>query len=204
MEETIITKGEYAQLKGRAPSCVSNWIAEGKITPAALVGTGTRAKIWVERADADLEERLDPGQQVAQPRSAFASGSASPSDTSPKASAVDDDFVRGERKARAAKAAIEARLAQLNLERESGRWIETDKAQRAWRQELSQLIDEFETFLASTLARAVAEAHSLDAKALSIEIRELYHAHRRKAAEHARDELSMEPERPSPAGSEAA
>ncbi|ODA67113.1 hypothetical protein A7A08_01859 [Methyloligella halotolerans] len=204
MEKTIITKGEYARLKGRAPSCVSNWIAEGKITPAALAGTGTRAKIWVERADADLEERLDPAQQIAQERTAFAAQPISSNDASSKASGADGDFVRAERKARAAKAVNEARFAQLKAEKESGRWIETEMAQRAWRQELSQLIDEFETFLTSTLARTLAEAHDLDAKALSIEIRDLYHAHRRKAAARAKEELSTEAELPAPAGSEAA
>src|SRR4051812_39722045 len=66
--KTIVTKAEYAALKERGASAVSNWIAEGKITRAALVGEGVRARIWVEQADADLLLRLDPSQQTAQPQ----------------------------------------------------------------------------------------------------------------------------------------
>jgi hypothetical protein len=62
----VVTKGEFARLKGRTPSAVSNWIADGKITPAALIGKGPRARIWVERADADLAASLASGQQLAQ------------------------------------------------------------------------------------------------------------------------------------------
>ncbi len=64
----ILTRREYAAYKMRNYHCVFEWIKSGRISPAALVplpanfrrkGTG----IWVERADADLAERLDPGQQ---------------------------------------------------------------------------------------------------------------------------------------------
>ena len=66
--KTIVTKAQYAALKGRKPSNVSNWIREGKITHLALVGSGVRAQIWVEQADHDLLCTLDPSQQAAQAR----------------------------------------------------------------------------------------------------------------------------------------
>jgi len=61
-----MTKKQYAAYKQRKPSAVSNWIANGRITQAALIGGGNRAKIWVEQADRDLASRLDVGQQEAQ------------------------------------------------------------------------------------------------------------------------------------------
>lgn len=64
--KTVVTKGQYARLKNRAPSAVSNWIAEGKISRDALIGEGRNARVWVEKADADLAVSLDPAQQAAQ------------------------------------------------------------------------------------------------------------------------------------------
>lgn len=67
----ILTRREYAAEKFRTYSCVCLWIENGRISPAAIVplppdrkrkGTG----IWVERADADLAQRLSAGQQRAQ------------------------------------------------------------------------------------------------------------------------------------------
>ena len=64
--KTIVTKAEYAALKAREPGSVSNWIRGGKISARALVGTGVRARIWVEQAGYDLLLNLDPAQQDAQ------------------------------------------------------------------------------------------------------------------------------------------
>lgn len=66
--QTVVTKERYAELKGRTPSAVSNWIAKGIITPAALRGTGVRARIILEQANADLAANLDPAQQAGQER----------------------------------------------------------------------------------------------------------------------------------------
>lgn len=63
---TLLTKGEYARRKCRSPQAVSAWIKDGKISKSAIVGRGPRARIWVEQADADLAENLDPSQQWSQ------------------------------------------------------------------------------------------------------------------------------------------
>jgi ribosomal protein S27AE len=55
---TLIRKIDYAQLKNRSPAAVSNWIRDGALSPPAIVGHGQRAKIWLERADADLARNL--------------------------------------------------------------------------------------------------------------------------------------------------
>jgi hypothetical protein len=63
--KTLISKSEYAK-PGRGPSAVSNWLAEAKISLSAIEGTGRFAKIWVEKADADLARNLDPIRQAVQ------------------------------------------------------------------------------------------------------------------------------------------
>ncbi len=64
----IVTQRAYASLKLRTPSCVGLWIKSGRISKAALVPFSDRKGIgiWVERANADLAQNLDPGQQRAQ------------------------------------------------------------------------------------------------------------------------------------------
>src|SRR5690349_10667216 len=64
--KTVMSKSEFARLKRRGASAVSNWIAAGKISEAALIGKGNSAKIWVEQAEADLAASLDPSQQAIQ------------------------------------------------------------------------------------------------------------------------------------------
>jgi hypothetical protein len=68
MPMRILTRAHYAALRMRTVACVHLWIKNGRISQAALVPLPNSARkgIWVERADADLAERLDPGQQRAQ------------------------------------------------------------------------------------------------------------------------------------------
>lgn len=75
----VISKSEFAALKKRTRACISNWISAGKITPHALVGEGYRAKIIVERAEADLAAALSPSQQSWQPFPANGSRHRAPS-----------------------------------------------------------------------------------------------------------------------------
>ena len=60
----LVTRSQYARMKGRTPTTVHRWVTRGKISPSALIG----GKIWVEQADRDLLETLDPAQQAAQAR----------------------------------------------------------------------------------------------------------------------------------------
>lgn len=58
----IVTKGEFARLRGVSQGRVSQWLSEGKIDATALVGEGRSARINVEVATAQLRARLDPTQ----------------------------------------------------------------------------------------------------------------------------------------------
>lgn len=178
--QTIVSKGEYAALKRRAPSAISNWIADGKISPAALIGTGVRARIWVEQADADIARNLDPSQQVAQDRPVSPSiGESAPSITQ------DDEDLRRRRKADADRAEHDARFAQLKTEREAGRWIDAAEAKQAWGKELSDLMVEIDTFVTSVLPRAVADEFDLTAGQVAVVIRNLWRDRRKISADAA-------------------
>lgn len=193
--KTVITKAEYAALKQRGPSAVSNWIAEGRISKEALVGEGNRARIWVERADADLARNLDPGQQASQavPVSPAlvpvpiedGSNVVELRSATANRAAADDEDVRRRRKADADKAEHDAEAARRRLAVDEGRWIDAAEAQREWGRALAKIVADTETFLTNTLARSIAEVHGLDWKALSVEIRNLYRQHRTEVAEGA-------------------
>ena len=55
----IVTKAEFASLLGVSRPAVSQYISEKKISGAALVGSGHRAKINVDLAKAQLRKNLD-------------------------------------------------------------------------------------------------------------------------------------------------
>ncbi len=59
----VVTKGEFARLRGVTPGRVSQWIADGKIGPEAMEGEGRFARIRVAVATAQLKARLDIGQR---------------------------------------------------------------------------------------------------------------------------------------------
>ena len=61
---SIMSKSQYGRHRGRSPSAVNQWIANGLIGSEALVGTGRNALIDVEVADRHLAFRLDPGQRL--------------------------------------------------------------------------------------------------------------------------------------------
>jgi hypothetical protein len=199
---TVEKKGEYARRKHRSPACVSMWIAEGKISPAALIGDGVRARIWVEQADADLVAALEPSQQfsrefAANTRSTLLplspapasddrdQATANPQATLGGASERERDMARRS-KADADRAEHEAEGARRKLLVDEGRYVVAEAAAREWRHELSKLISEIETFLSATLAKKIAEKHGLDRKALTVEMREEFRVFRGGISEDAR------------------
>jgi hypothetical protein len=55
----IVTKSQFADMSNVGRPRVSQWISEGKISGSAIVGSGRRARIDVEKARRQLRERLD-------------------------------------------------------------------------------------------------------------------------------------------------
>lgn len=193
--KTIVSKADYARLKSRTPSAISNWIAAGKISSAALIGTGVRAKIWVEQADADLIRNLDPAQQSAQvapvaPSSSLPlDGDAQPAPLpSPRsaAAAADDEDLRRRRKADADRAEHEAEQARRKLAVDEGRWIDAAETAKVWGRELAALIAKTETFLFTQVPRELADRYpNLDWKQVAVVMRQLYRKHRSEVSAEA-------------------
>jgi hypothetical protein len=195
--KTIVTKGEYAEMKGRSAGTISHWLADGKISAAALVGQGHHARIWVEQADADLTRSLDPGQQAAQERP-IESASAPVIESAPLDAqrpapppanadrpATDDQALRRRRIADAEKAEYEAEAARRKLAIDEGRWVDAAAAQREWAAELTKVVSETETYLTNTLAREIADELRCDWKVLAARIRDGYRGFRATVSDEA-------------------
>lgn len=204
--KTVVTKGQYAELKNRTPGTVSHWIAEGKISADAMIGKGRNARIWVEHADADLARSLDPGQQAAQENpvsnaSSSPIGEPPPPQTAAAAHAPptghkglvdqftsaspDNEALRRRRQADAEKAEYEAEAARRKLAIDEGRWVDAAEAARTWAAEVARMVSETETFLTNALARELADEFKCDWKILAARIRDGYRRFRSSAADNA-------------------
>lgn len=192
--KTIVTKCEFAAMKGRKPSALSNWIADGKITAAALVGSGVRARIWVEQAERDLARSLDPSQQIAQERpisltapaasgEAWAAPVAAPQSSLPVQ--AEDEDLRRRRRADAETAEHNAEFARLRNEKEAGRWVVAAEAQKAFARKLSEFTGEVETWATQKLARELADRHGLDWRKISADVRAAWRTFRGEEADAA-------------------
>jgi phage terminase Nu1 subunit (DNA packaging protein) len=165
-----VTKGQFAVMMKVSPGRVSQWIADGKIGKAALIGTGVRAKINAEIAREQLGRTLDPVQLAAQnrelpelpteaPALAERKGGGQPLDP-----VIDSDQVRFNR-ARADRAEIEAEQARRELDAERGRYTLAEAALREWTKQAKALIDA-EHEWHRDLALVIASELGIEAKAV--------------------------------------
>ncbi|MGD9544961.1 hypothetical protein [Methylocystis sp.] len=197
--KTIESKGEFATRMQRSPACITKWIKLGKISAAALVGEGNSARIWVERAKADLSASLDPSQQAIQvapidacapaPPPIVESALAPPPPANPGLGSVASERERDlARRARAdADAAeLDAEAKRRKLALDEGRYVVAEDAAAIWGRELSKFIGEAETFIGTSLSRDIAERHNLDWKTLASQMREAWRAFRANYSEDAR------------------
>lgn len=182
--KTLVTKGQYAQLKGRSPAAVSNWIAEGKISQAALHGEGQRAKIWVEQADRDLVASLDVEQQDRQAAPIVPANYGQAALAAAPVPVGMDDIAR-KRKADAENAELAAEERRRKMAADSGKWIEAEAARKAWAQELTRQVSDMEIFIVSTLATEIAGIFALDAKQVAVAMREQFRSYREGVADTA-------------------
>lgn len=157
MSDDVVTKGEFAKLRGVAPSAVSNWLRDGKLFGDALVGTGPRARIRVAVAEAQLAATLDPGQQMGQGKVPLAAAAAKAEDES---SLARYQAAKAERE--------ELRLAQEKAEAAAreGEYLRTEEARAAWGAELSALVAGVEAALPDA-ANRIAAALQVDPSAVT-------------------------------------
>jgi hypothetical protein len=105
-------KGEFAKLHGVSPGRVSQWLADGLISGAALVGSGRSARIVVEIANEQLRERLDQTRRMA-----FSEGDHA---ADPKEDALTDPEFTSKR---AEREGLQADLLRMRLARARGELI---------------------------------------------------------------------------------
>ena len=142
--EDVVTKGRFAVLAGVSQPRVSQWLAEGKISGDAIVGSGPKARIRVAVAQKQLRRNLDASQHLgANGRARVASGDDD--------GTVEDDIKR-------------ARLEQLSLaneharavrEAEAGRYVLVTGVQQEMGRIAGRMVGMFEGSLGE-LATAVA------------------------------------------------
>lgn len=169
----IVSKGEYARLKGVTPGAVSHWIRAGRIDGPALQGFGRSAKIVVAIADRQLRERLDPGQQLGNGKATHTPTApvSAPPDAAAPAQPVPlpagTDAQARIQHARAEQAELDLERARRRHAAEQGRYMETDPARTAWSCELAELLHGIERWLPELAERLAAE-RTTDARALTL------------------------------------
>ncbi|ATN32894.1 hypothetical protein ACO34A_03645 [Rhizobium sp. ACO-34A] len=165
--EASVTKGEFAALIGVSPGRVSQYLTEGKITQAALVGSGRNAKIRVEQAKEDLRLTLDVSQRLgngidtqidAGSQSVIDAGNAAGAGAPPPLQQSGIDYEIKQQKLEAARRAN--RNAAISEARDRGQLIDTDTARAEMSRVASAMMDVFDGGL-TDMATAIAAEFQL-------------------------------------------
>lgn len=208
VSDDVFSKGEFARRRNVSPGRVSQWISEGKISGAALVGEGRSARIRESVAVQQLRGKLEPMQMTgnglstrldAPPPTADvlplapaaappAAASAVPPSTPPAGDTVEDKI----------KAARLEALERANREAErdeavkSGRLTDIELATRITGREAARLISLFEGAL-SNFATAIAAEFKLPQRDVLHQLRGEFRKVRADAAAAARKEAEALP-----------
>ncbi len=193
--KTVLSKAEFAKHVGRSRSCISGWIKDGKISADALIGDGREARIWVQRAKADLARALDPSQQVAQAMPiAFDAREIPLPDDGPKSGAPTQTPPTSERerdlarraKADADKAEHDEEAARRRLAVDEGRYVLAEEAAAAWGKEISKVLAAIEGFMTMSLPRLLADEIGADWRVISTISRNQWRALRAQLSDDAK------------------
>ena len=150
----LVSKGKFAEMVGRTPAAVSQWIAAGKLSGPALVGEGRFAQIDVEVAQQQLGITLDLGQQLAQPAPILASTvAAAPAGAVPPAEIRDQERLL---KAKADREELARAREFAESETLRGAWMVTAEAEAVWSEQLARLQQAMESWLVTTAANECA------------------------------------------------
>lgn len=209
--QASVTKGEFAALIGVSPGRVSQYLAEGKITPSALQGVGRNARIIVEQAKSDLRLTLDVGQRLGngidtrldpsapitvpvpgptmgqaggdRPSGSAEMGGGAPGVVPGMLPSSGIDYQIKQEKLEQARRAN--RNAAINDARERGQLIETEASRAEMTRVAAALMDVFEGGL-NDMASAVAAAFQLPQRDVKHLMRREFRKLREKAAEQMR------------------
>jgi hypothetical protein len=178
----VVTKSEYARLKGRHPSQVTRWIAASKLTAPALRDDGD---INVALADQQLADLLDPAQQQGQSRPIAAGDEVDDQilGTSLKADEAGSATKRY-LDAKAEEKELEVERRRRQLKSESGAWLDAEDAKRVFARELAGVFTDIEAEL-TTIGTDLADKFNVEPRALTLELRARFNAFRaRQARKH--------------------
>ena len=187
----IVSKGRFAELCNVSPGRVSQWISEGKLTGAAIVGTGRSAQIDVDLGKAQVKASRDVDQ--AHSGNGLATNleaEASRAPGLPLANTVTDQI---------AEQRLEL-LKRQNREKETdeaarlGRLVEVDDARRHAGQEVARALNRFEGTLPE-FANAIAAKFKVPARDVLHELKTRWRTVRAAGAVEARERAEPLPER---------
>ena len=136
-----VTKAKFAEICGVTAARVSQWISEGKIHGAAIVGDGRSAKINVEKARAQLAKRLDPGQALGNGKKTKIAGAGANAKTKNVPPAVDDDVLDALDYALERAGLVKAQRVAQELKNEAtrGEMISAKDAELRWADEIVKM-----------------------------------------------------------------
>ncbi|MCJ7996678.1 hypothetical protein J5N58_06895 [Rhizobium cremeum] len=198
--EASVTKGEFAALIGVSPGRVSQYLTEGKISQAALVGSGRNAKIRVEQAKADLRLTLDVSQRLgngidtqidAGGQPVIVDGNAAGTVVPPPLQQSGIDYEIKQQKLEAARRAN--RNAAINEARERGQLMDTDAGRAEMTRVASALMDVFDGGL-SDMATAIAAEFQLPQRDVKHILRKEFRKLRETAAKQMKTKAVSVPE----------
>jgi hypothetical protein len=182
-EPRRVTKGQLAKIAGVSPGRVSQWIAEGKINGAALIGEGRSAMINLEVAAQQLDISLDFEQRQAQ---ALAKQPSVPtSSIAPEQQRL--ALVKAET------AEIELRQLRRKEQEQQGILISAMEARQVFGREVSELIAAIEQQFLSEAGQDLERALGIDHKAATTALRSAFRDFRSKRADLARSAAAVKP-----------
>lgn len=191
----VATKGEFAALIGVSPGRVSQYLKEGRISPAAVEGEGRNARIRVEQAKADLRTALDVSQRLGNGIGTRLDPSASRPQTErrgyepPLISGIDQEI----KEQKLEEIRRKNRNAVIADEIAKGALIKTADARAEMSKMASTILVMVEGSLAN-IATGLAAKFQLPRRDVLHEIRVLFRAERTNMARKSRDDAASKPE----------
>lgn len=192
----VVSKQDFAKLVGVNKSAVSNWIARGHLSGAALVGKGLRARIDVEAAKEQLRDNLDPSQiggtqtaKLDEPVPVKASAAPTPSASIPTSGRTIESHIKV------------ARLRQLNLSNEkakleaavvAGKYVSADDARQSAGRIAGQLMATFESAIVE-FSNSIAAQSDLSSRDAARLLKGVWRAIRQREAKVVRAEVQGMP-----------
>ena len=180
------TKTAFAKRCNVTPGRVSQWIAEGKISPASIEGDGRRAKIRVMNALTDLQRNLDPSQRLGNGASTRLSQSAAQEPNGSPAAKTSAELLADER-LRSARMTNQ-RLAEEEAARR-GIYTRTDEVRAGLKRVGETMMRTFEGALPD-LATAIAAKFEVPQRDVVHLLKQEFRKVQEKASETARNQAS--------------